>query len=144
MTLLGTARQLLLFKSRWQRGIRPPAPTEFASQAFLVDIVRRWIDPRLRFCHVPNGERRDPSTAGRLQRLDVVAGWPALQFDGPDRQMVFLELKRRGSGRPSDAQAAMRDHLVGCGFDYLCTDSVDVAIAWLKSLGVLRDRFTLQ
>ena len=27
----------------------------------------------------------------------------------------------------------MRDHLVDCGFDYLCTDSVDAAIGWLKA-----------
>ena len=32
----------------------------------------------------------------------------------------------------------MRDHLVGCGFDYLCTDSVDVAVAWLQARGILR------
>ena len=57
--------------------------------------------------------------------------------------MVFLELKRRG-GRLSDAQTAIRDHLAGCGFDYLVTDSVDQAIEWLKSLGVLRDRFIVQ
>ena len=56
MTLLVTERQLSLFRSRRQRGTRPPAPTEFASQAFLVDMIKRWIDPRWRFCHVPNGE----------------------------------------------------------------------------------------
>jgi hypothetical protein len=27
-----------------------------------------------------------------------------------------------------DAQQAMRDRLVDCGFDYLCADSVEVAI----------------
>jgi hypothetical protein len=32
----------------------------------------------------------------------------------------------------------MRDHLVDCGFDYLCTDSVDQAIGWLQSRGILR------
>ena len=52
--------------------------------------------------------------------------------------MLFLELKRRGSGRLSDAQAAMRDHLVACGFDYLCTETVDIAIGWLQARGVLR------
>jgi hypothetical protein len=122
-----TARQLSLFKSKRQRGCAPPAPSEFASQAFLVDICRRWIMPGWRFGHIPNGEYRDPITANRLRRLGVVAGWPDLQFAGPDRQMAFLELKRRG-GWLSPAQQAMRDHLEGCGFDYLCTDSVDQAI----------------
>jgi hypothetical protein len=65
-------------------------------------------------------------------------------FAGPDRQMVFLELKRRGSGRLSEPQQAMRDHLERCGFDYLCTDSVDQAIAGLKGRGVLRGGFAVQ
>ena len=85
---------------------------------------------------MPSGEYRDSVTAGRLSRLGVVAGWPDLQFTGPDRKMVFLELKSR-RGRLSLAQAAMREHLKG-------TDSVDVAIEWLKAHGVLRGGFTVQ
>ena len=38
----------------------------------------------------------------------------------------------------------LREHLKGCGFAYLCTDSVDVAIEWLKAHGVLRGGFTVQ
>ena len=87
---------------------------------------------------MPLGELRNPVTAARLKRLGVTAGSPDLMFAGPGRQMVFLELKRRGSGRLNTAQEAMRDHLVACGFDYLCTDSVDQAIAWLQSRGILR------
>ena len=127
-----------LFESRRQPCTVPPPPLEFASQAFLVDVICRWLDPRWRFTHMPAGEYRDPVTAGRLQRLGVVAGWPDPQFAGPERQMVFLELKRRGSGRLSAAQGAIRDHLVACGFAYLCTDSVEVAIGWLKSRGIQR------
>jgi hypothetical protein len=41
-------------------------------------------------------------------------------------------------GRLNEAQAAMREHLVGCGFDYLCTDDIEAAICWLKARGVLR------
>jgi hypothetical protein len=59
-----------------------------------------------------------------LQRLGVVAGWPHLQFAGPDRKMVFLELKRRG-GRLSEAQAAMRAHLRDCSFAYLAISDID-------------------
>ena len=32
----------------------------------------------------------------------------------------------------------MRDHLERCGFDYLCTDDVEVAIGWLQARGILR------
>lgn len=42
-------RQLHLFRGRRQRGTAPPAPTEFAPQAFLVDVIRRGLDPRWRF-----------------------------------------------------------------------------------------------
>lgn len=118
------SRQLHLFHGKRQRGIAAPAPTEFASQAFLVDVIRRWINPQWRFTHIASGEYRDPVTAGRLKRLGVMPGWPDLQFAGPDRRMAFLELKRRG-GRLSEAQLTMPGHLEGCGFTYLCTDSVD-------------------
>ena len=91
------ARQLHLFRSRKQRGSAAPAPSEFASQAFLVDVIRRWIDPRWRFTHMPAGEYRDPIAASRCRRLGTEPGWPDLQFARPDRQMVFLELKRRGT-----------------------------------------------
>ena len=38
----------------------------------------------------------------------------------------------------------MHAHIEGCGFLYLCTDSVEVAIAWLKDAGILRGGFTVQ
>jgi hypothetical protein len=100
-------------------------------------------NPQWRFTHVPLGEYRDSVTAAWLQRLGVVAGWPDLQFAGPDRQMVFLELKRRG-GRLSEAQAAIRARLRDCGFAYLATSDIDLAIEWLKQHGVLRGGFTVQ
>ena len=127
-----------------QHGTLPPAPLEFASQTALVDLIRRTISPVRRFTHMPLGELRNPFTAARLKRLGVTAGSPDLMFAGPGRQMVFLELKRRGSGRLNTAQEAMRDHLVACGFDYLCTDSVDAAVGWLQARGILRGGFTLQ
>lgn len=60
-----TGRQLSLFKSRRQRGIAAPPPSEFASQAFLVDVVRRWINPAWRFTHIASGEHRAARHPGR-------------------------------------------------------------------------------
>jgi hypothetical protein len=145
MALSMSERQLNLFRGRKQRGrvSEIPTPSEFQLQACLVDLIRRTISPQWKFGHVPNGELRDKITACRLKRLGTMPGWPDLQFAGPDRRMAFLELKRRG-GRLSDAQLTMRDHLEGCGFPYLVTDSVDQAIAWLKHHGILRGGFTVQ
>jgi hypothetical protein len=44
---------------------------------------------------------------------------------------VPRERRRLGGGKSQtrgDAQQAMRDHLVDCGFDYLCTDSACAAL----------------
>jgi hypothetical protein len=71
-----------------------------------------------------------------------LASSPAGLICNSGRQMAFLELKRRG-GRLSEAQEAIRDHLVGCGFDYLVTDDPDAAIAWLQARGILRGGFTV-
>jgi hypothetical protein len=63
---------LHLFRSRRQRGCVPPAPTEFASQCFLADLIRRTISPQWRFTHVPLGEYRDPVAASRCRRLGTM------------------------------------------------------------------------
>lgn len=63
---------------------------------------------------------------------------------GPEARMAFLELKWRGSGRLSESQEAMRDHLEACEFDYCCTDSVEAAIAMPKAAGILRRSFSVQ
>jgi hypothetical protein len=44
----------------------------------------------------------------------------------------------------SDAQAAIRDHLMRCGFAYMRTASTSEAIAWLKVRGVPRGGFEVQ
>lgn len=60
------AQQLSLFRSRKQRGTAPPAPSEFQSQAFLVDVIRRWLDPAWKFTHIASGEYRVPCHRGTI------------------------------------------------------------------------------
>ena len=140
MVMQVSARQLHLFRGKRQRGSVPPAPTEFASQCVLVDIVRRWLNPMALHPHAArrisrSGDRVPVAAARHHARLAGSAIRRTKSADG------FLELKRRG-GRLSEPQAAMRDHVQACGFNYLCTDSVEVAIAWLKQHGILRGGFT--
>lgn len=148
-------RQLSLFKRRNQRGIKPPAPLEFHTHATLADICKRWLHTSWRFTHLPMGEFRgyslDPKTgkrwssAGmRLQRMGVTAGWPDFMFVGPECRVFWLELKRQGSGRVSEAQLAIFEHLAVCGFPILVTSSLDEAIATLKDRGILRSNFEVQ
>jgi hypothetical protein len=147
-------RQLNLFKSKRQRGTKPPAPLEFASHVFLADLLRRWCSPQWRFTHIANGENREHSvnpktgqrysvTGQRLQRMGMQPGWPDFLFAGPNAKLVWLELKRRGN-RLSAAQEEIEQHLRECGFDYLVTDNVDEAVAWLKGLGILRATIQVQ
>jgi hypothetical protein len=63
------ARQLHLFKGLRQRGIRPPAPSEFQIHVAVADVLRRWALPTVEWVHVPLGEFGTAATAGELARM---------------------------------------------------------------------------
>jgi hypothetical protein len=136
-------RQLNLLKSNRQRGTKPPPPLEFSSHVFLADILRRWCSPQWEFSHLPFGEKRNIVTAARLKRMGVQPGWHDFLFAGPNAKLVWLELKRRGN-KLSEDQEEIEAHLRECGFEYLVTDNVDEAVAWLKRLGILRATIEVQ
>jgi hypothetical protein len=129
--------QLSLFKGKRQRGVKLPAPLEFASHVIVADMLRRWCNPRWMWTHLPMGEKRHIRTAVRLKRMGVRPGWPDFLFAGPDAQLVWLELKRKGNKASADQQSVI-EHLIDCGFEFLITDNVDEAVAFLKRLGILR------
>jgi hypothetical protein len=134
--------QLSLFKGKRQRGKRPPPPLEFASHVVIADMLRRWCNPAWEWTHLPMGEKRHIGTAMKLKRMGVRPGWPDFLFAGPDRQLVWLELKRQGrrnqkANGASDEQDSIGQHLRDCGFDYLLTDSVSEAERFLKRFGIL-------
>jgi hypothetical protein len=131
------ARQLSLFKGKRQRGTKPPPPLEFASHVLIADLLRRWCNPQWEWTHLPMGEKRHIGTAMRLKRMGVRPGWPDFMFVGPSEKIVWLELKRKGS-KASEEQETIAQHLRDCGFDYLITDNVNEAVAFLKRLGILR------
>ena len=137
------ARQLSLFKGKRQRGTKPPPPLAFASHVVIADLLRRWCNPQWEFTHLPLGEKRNVVTAARLKRMGVMPGWPDFFFCGPNRSMLWLELKRKGNSL-SEAQKKIAAHLRQCGFEYLVTDNVNEAIAWLKTHGVLPSTIRVQ
>jgi hypothetical protein len=146
-------RQLSLFKKTNQRGIAPP-PLEFETHCVLADICRRWLSPRWRFTHLPLGEHREhrinrkgrrfSPSGGRLKRMGVVPGWPDFVFAGPNKHVVWLELKRKRLGRVSAEQSEIGAHLEASGFDFLITDDVGKAVRWLCDLGVLSASIEVQ
>ena len=56
---------------------------------------------------------------------------------------MFLEIKRPG-GKLSPDQQRIADHMRRAGHRYEVVDSVEAAIAWLKSRGTLRSGFVVQ
>jgi hypothetical protein len=147
-------KQLSLFKAKNQKGTAPPPALEFSSHVLLADICRRWLMPDWRFTHLPLGEHREhrighngrrySPTGNRLKRMGVSRGWPDFMFAGPPARMIWVELKRRKTGRLSEDQEDITDHLRACGFDFLVTDDVREAVAFLKGHGVLRSNFEVQ
>lgn len=132
--------QLNLFKSKRQRGTKPPSASEFERQCVIADLLKRWCNKQWRYTHLPMGEHRAWSTAERLKRMGVTPGWPDFLFVGPN--VCWLELKAQG-GSLSDDQELLRDHLVWCGHQYFCTKSVPEAVEWLKRMGILRSNISV-
>jgi hypothetical protein len=148
------ARQLSLFKGKRQRGQAPPAALEFASCCVLADICDRWLMPGWRYTHLPFGEERDHRvnpktgkryslTGQRLARMGTKKGWPDYLFIGPARAVFFLEMKRPRTGRASDEQDLIAEHLGNCDIDYFRTNDVGEAIEQLKRRGIVRAQVTL-
>jgi hypothetical protein len=138
------AGQLNLFKGKRQRGTQAPPPLEFASHCFVADLLKRWCNPAWQWTHIPSGELRDKITASKLQRMGTKPGWPDFIFIGPNRFFFGLELKRIRTGRISEEQSRVGAHIEACGFAYLCTSSVDVAVAELKRFDILPSTISVQ
>ena len=136
-----TERDLDLFKSKRQRGTKPPPAKEFDLHVILGDTLQRWCAPGWRYTHIASGEYRTKATAGRLQRMGLKPGWPDFQFFHCDGAVCFLELKRQGE-KMSEVQAELSQFLIAAGHRFLCTDSFTDAVNFLRDNGVLLSRIT--
>ena len=103
-------------------------PSEFAEQAALLVCVRRYQAryPLLgNLIHIPNGEKRDPATAGKLKAMGLQAGVPDLFLPvtgelvtdtGFDRYPgLWIEMKAR-SGRATATQMDWHKRLLSQGY----------------------------
>src|SRR5262249_37435086 len=125
-------RDLDLFKSKRQRGTKPPPAKEYHLHCLIGDVLKRWCNRDWRYTHVASGEFRTKATAGRLKRMGVTAGWADFQFFHARGAVCFLELKRRGNDL-TDAQEELANFLRGAGHKYLCTDRFDDALNFLRA-----------
>ena len=103
------ARQLSLFRSRKQRGVVVPGPSEFQVHVAVADVLRRWSLPSVEWTHVPLGELRTAATAGRLARMGTRRGWADFQIFHIDGRVCFLEIKRPGAKLPAIGESTARE-----------------------------------
>jgi hypothetical protein len=113
---------------------RNPTPLEHDEQVTVV----QWLEwQQIPFFAVPNGARVRPSQARKLKAEGMRAGVPDLWL--PVHRIV-IEMKRRDAV-PSDTspeQRAWLEKLKTAGWDVAVCHGADVAIDWLRSLGVER------
>jgi len=134
-------RQLHLFRSSRQRGLRLPQPREEETHRAVAKLLRRWKNPGWLANHFPAGELRDKATAGKLKGMGLVPGWADFVLIGPDGRHYWLELKR-GSAPLSEAQKEFRDGMWERGVAYAVARSLDEAISVLSDWGAIRVRLS--
>lgn len=117
---------------------RPPAK-EISLHMSVAAFLRRAWPADLLWFHVPNGEKRDKATAGKLKAMGVLAGVPDFVFVMPNAQVAFLELKR-GDGETSEEQDKFCDRARACGCGYAVARSMEevevVLSRWLAAYGL--------
>ena len=141
---MSEARQLDIFKTKRQRGVKPRGATEFEIQCCVADYLRVGIAPGWIWWHTPNGEYRMKSTGGKLKRMGVLTGVSdILLIKQPHAQLHALELKRKGE-EPSDEQEKFMNEVIALGGVATWADNVTDALAILEGWGAISTRIHLQ
>jgi hypothetical protein len=110
---------------------------EFPKCCVIADAARRFISDGWEWTHLPFGEYRPPTTAGRLKRMGVNGGWPDYVFVSPQAVCHWVEVKRDGDTR-SDDQLRLGDLFTRNDVPYLASSNVGLILRTLQSWGALR------
>lgn len=98
--------------------------------------LRRACPDAVLWFHVPNGEKRDARTAGKLKAMGVLAGVPDFVFVMPNAQAAFIELKVGDNGL-SSAQIEFRAQALSSGCAYATARSMEeveaILTRWLAA-----------
>jgi hypothetical protein len=142
------ARQLSLWKSKRQRGVKPKPAPEFPVHCAIADTLYRWIAPGWLFWHTPNGGERtkriDPRTGRRyspegqrLKRMGLRDGVSDFLLIGPPAaQLHAYELKREGE-TPTEEQLQFGQDVLNAGGKFAWGDTYEHAIAQMQAWGAL-------
>jgi hypothetical protein len=131
-------RQLDIFKTKRQKGVKPKGPSEFQIHCTVADYLRHGIAPGWSWFHPANGELRNKATAGRLKRMGVKPGVSDIVLiRKPFAQLHTLELKR-GKEKPTEAQIEWMTEVINLGGVSAWADNVEDAMAILRSWGAIR------
>lgn len=130
-------RQLNLFRSKRQKGTRPPAAPEFRTQCALADHLRYSANPEWFWTAFPSGELRTKETGARLKRMGLRPGVSDFILISPEGRFYGLEIKRVRGGRLSISQEAFQDWCQRHGVAYEVAEGFDAAVSILKAWGVL-------
>jgi hypothetical protein len=122
----------------WRRYDRQPPISEYKLHCMVADTLRIAKPDRThwRWTHLPMGEKRDPATAGRLQRMGVKPGWPDFAFLHWTGHIYFLELKS-STGILGEDQQDFHRFSRAAGVECAVARSYDEAIKILAGWGVV-------
>lgn len=115
---------------------KPPVP-ERSIHIMVADTLRRCCNKtKWQWTHIPLGEYRTRETAGLLERMGVMAGWPDFIFLHWTGQIYFLELKSE-KAILSPAQKAFHGMMRQWQIECKVARGYDEAIRILSEWGVV-------
>ena len=117
---------------------RPRKTSEHTIQSKLVGMLPELMKREVVRMAIPNGELRHPRTALKLRAEGVLPGAPDLVFALDNGATVWLEMKKPG-GVVRDSQLGVHAKLQRLGHIVGVCDSIDAALDFLRSNGVLKN-----
>jgi hypothetical protein len=105
---------------------------EAVLQTACVDFYRKAIPHGIIF-HIPNGEKRDKATAGRLKAMGVLAGVWDLGLVLPQGGIGFVEMKEPKKGALTAEQLEFRDAGLEWGAQFAECRSIEEFEAILRA-----------
>jgi VRR-NUC domain len=134
-----TERQLALFEQgKIPRVGRRTPPREVRTHIAIADMLRKLCRPDWWWSHISSGELRTENTGKLLKAMGLRPGMGDFLFIAPQGQHLWMELKRAGRGRLSDAQLEFAEMCRGRGVPHAVVHGFREAEAQLREWGVLK------